>query len=315
MITLSLQEKISLAVFGALVLGVLGAEVFLWIRFAVGRRRRVSPRRALSSPPAVVVHLLAGLGIVCVLYGYFVEPYWVEVNVIPLRTPQLKNTSFRIVQISDLHVDTIPRNEDRMLRLIGDLAPDIIVATGDFLNEEAAAPRLKETLGRLEAPLGRFAVAGNFEKLHWPGMDLLAGTGFRLLEKQTVTVTKDGESLGLHGLGFFRSDRAGQTIEPLPADRFDVLLYHTPDLAEDLEGLGVDLYLCGHTHGGQIAMPFYGALITFSKHGKKYESGLYRIGDMTLYVNRGLGLEPRPAPQMRFCARPEIAVFDIGPQK
>jgi predicted MPP superfamily phosphohydrolase len=63
-----------------------------------------------------------------------------------------------------------------------------------------------------------------------------------------------------------------------------------------------------------VALPWYGALITFSKFGKKYESGLYRVGTTTLYVNRGLGLEPRPGPQVRFLARPEIAVFDILPE-
>ena len=86
-------------------------------------------------------------------------------------------------------------------------------------------------------------------------------------------------------------------------------------MIESLEGLNVDLYLSGHTHGGQIALPLYGAIITLAKFGKKYEAGLYEVGDTILYVNRGMGLEPRPAPQIRFCAQPEITVFDIGPRK
>jgi hypothetical protein len=86
-------------------------------------------------------------------------------------------------------------------------------------------------------------------------------------------------------------------------------------LVESLEGLNVDLYLSGHTHGGQIALPLYGAIITLSKFGKKYESGMYTVGDTILYVNRGIGFEPRPAPPIRFCARPEITVFDIAPMK
>ena len=76
----------------------------------------------------------------------------------------------------------------------------------------------------------------------------------------------------------------------------------------------MDLYLCGHTHGGQVALPLYGALITLSKFGKKYESGMYESNGTILYVNRGLGLEPKPAPQVRFFARPEITVFDIVPE-
>ena len=81
----------------------------------------------------------------------------------------------------------------------------------------------------------------------------------------------------------------------------------------DRQHLNVDLYLCGHTHGGQIAMPFYGALITMSKFGKKYEAGMYTVGDTILYVNRGIGMDGGPAPRVRFLARPEITVFEIHP--
>jgi hypothetical protein len=83
---------------------------------------------------------------------------------------------------------------------------------------------------------------------------------------------------------------------------------------EDLNGTNVDLYLAGHTHGGQIALPFYGAIITLSKFGKKYESGEYRVGNTILYVNRGLGLAGGFNPKMRFFARPEITVFDLKPK-
>lgn len=89
-------------------------------------------------------------------------------------------------------------------------------------------------------------------------------------------------------------------------------MYHSPDLVEDLPPNAVDLYVAGHTHGGQVALPFYGALVTLSRFGKKYEAGLYHVGDTTLYVNRGIGMEGGPAPRVRFCARPEITVFEIG---
>ena len=103
-------------------------------------------------------------------------------------------------------------------------------------------------------------------------------------------------------------------LADIPADCFSIFLYHYPDLIEDLNNLNVDLYLCGHTHGGQVAIPFYGAIITFSKYGKKYESGMYKVGKTVLYVNRGIGLERSPAPQVRFFARPEITVIDIKPK-
>ena len=79
--------------------------------------------------------------------------------------------------------------------------------------------------------------------------------------------------------------------------------------------LGVDLHLAGHTHGGQVALPFYGAVITLSKYGKRYERGLYREEGTWLYVNRGIGLEGRFAPRVRFFARPEVTLIEISPRQ
>jgi len=315
MITLSPREILSLFLFLLVVLGIYGLEALLFARFALSRVRGRPGRRILFTKRAVVLHVFAGTGILCLLYGRFIEPYWVDVHVMTIRTTKLRSAAFRIVQISDLHCDDVPRNEEKAVRIINSLKPDIIVATGDYLNRVSALPRLKATLRALEAPLGKFAVTGNFETHHWPGLDVLVGTGFQRLERRAVVVMKDDDSIGISGMGFVRSDGPAQPIEALPDDRFNVFLFHTPDLVEDVTGLGVDLYLCGHTHGGQVTLPLYGALITFSKFGKKYESGLHQVGETTLYVNRGLGLEPRPGPQVRFLARPEIAVFDVVPQQ
>ena len=218
------------------------------------------------------------------------------------------------MQISDLHCDWKTRNEEKMVRIINGLKPDIVVATGDYLNHLSALPRFQDALQRLEAPLGKFAVMGNLDFCYQP-LDVLDATGFRWLNRETVVVAKGSDSIGISGMDFTGSDAPIDPITGLPRDRFNVFLFHTPDLIEDVCGPGVDLYLCGHTHGGQVTLPWYGALITFSKFGKKYESGLYRVGETTLYVNRGLGLEQRPAPQVRFLARPEIAVFDIVPEQ
>jgi predicted MPP superfamily phosphohydrolase len=315
MTTMSPREVVSVSLFGAFLLIVYGLEVLLLARAAVSFARRRHGGKNLLTRRAIVLHVLTGTGILCVLYGRFIEPYWVQVNVMTLRTPKLKSSGFRIVQISDLHCDTTPHNEEKAVRLINALRPDIIVATGDYLNHRRALPRLRNMLSRLDAPLGKYAVGGNFEGHRDTGLDIIAGTGFYLLRADKATVVKGGDALDIRGLTFARAPDWPALLADVPADRFTVFLFHTPDLIEDIRGRGVDLYLCGHTHGGQVTLPWYGALATFSKFGKKYESGLHRVGETTLYVNRGLGLEPRPAPQVRFLARPEIAVFDILPER
>ena len=315
MIYMRPHEVISVTVFLLALLVLYGWEAVLLVRAAIARIHRRPVRAVLTSRTALAVHSLAVLGVVCMLYGRFIEPFRVEVNVMTVRTPKLRNASFRVVQISDLHCDTVPRNEEQMVRTVNALKPDVIVATGDYLNHPDGLPRLKSALSRLEAPLGKFAVTGNFEIHRWPGLDALEGTGFELLDRQMRLATRGGESIGIYGVGMgvCDDDDEEDILRDLPADRFNVFLYHTPDLIERLDGPEIGLYLCGHTHGGQIALPLYGALVTFSRFEKKYESGAYRVGETMLYVNRGLGLERRPAPQVRFLARPEIAVFDIVP--
>jgi predicted MPP superfamily phosphohydrolase len=120
--------------------------------------------------------------------------------------------------------------------------------------------------------------------------------------------------LWLAGVAVEQEMRVDQALQAAPRDAFTVFLYHYPDLISDIAARGIDLYLAGHTHGGQVALPFYGAIITLSKFGKKYEAGLYRIDQTSMYVNRGIGMEGGTAPRVRFWARPEITIIEIAPE-
>ncbi|MCJ7739225.1 MAG: metallophosphoesterase, partial [Anaerolineae bacterium] len=106
--------------------------------------------------------------------------------------------------------------------------------------------------------------------------------------------------------------RLDQLLEADSEACFTVLLYHTPDLMPEAAAAGVDLYLCGHTHGGQIRLPLFGALVTSSRFWKRYEMGRYEDGRTTMYVSRGIGMEGLGAPRARFLAPPEIVAWDIS---
>jgi predicted MPP superfamily phosphohydrolase len=109
--------------------------------------------------------------------------------------------------------------------------------------------------------------------------------------------------------------RDGRRLEALaaetPADVARILLYHSPELMPQVAACGIDLYLCGHTHGGQVRLPLIGALLTSSKLGRQYVMGLYRRGRTHLYVSRGVGLEGLSAPRVRFLCRPEITLVTL----
>jgi len=106
------------------------------------------------------------------------------------------------------------------------------------------------------------------------------------------------------------AERLIQAMENALQDTFTLLLYHSPDLIEGAAAHEIDLYLAGHTHGGQIRLPLFGALFTASTYGKRYEMGRYQMGDTTLYVSRGLGMEGMGAPRARFLCPPEVVLVE-----
>lgn len=308
------SEKIVALVFVASVATVYALEICLIAAFVCRRLKRTKHPPTRLSKAAPLIHALAIIGIICFAYGYFIEPYWIEVTTVEIQTEKLKDTSLRLLHISDMHCER-PRNEKTLVKLINALEPDIIVFTGDSLNASNALPTFKETLNNLNAKLGKFAVRGNFDIWFWNDLDLFAGTGFEALDAKTVILQKDGEKFHITGLNCKHPSLFSEVLAKIPDDSFSIFLYHFSDLVEDLEYFNVDLYLCGHTHGGQIAMPLYGALITLSKFGKKYEAGMYNVGDTIMYVNRGIGMEAGVAPRVRFLARPEITLFEITPPR
>ncbi|MHC4644498.1 MAG: metallophosphoesterase [Planctomycetota bacterium] len=309
------SEKTAALIFLAVLASVYLLELFVVSAFALNRLTGKKRKNPLFRGPVLCLHVLAVIGVACFLYGLLIEPRWIEVNTIAIQTEKLKHAGFRIVHISDLHCDRKPRNEERLIQLVNAADPDIIFFTGDALSLHTSStlPLFRETMSRLEARIAKLAVRGNVDIWHTPRFDLFGGTGFELLDCKSVRLQKHGEEIIVSGLRCDSPSAHRRLLENIPEHGFSIFLYHCSDLVEDLHDLNVDLYLCGHTHGGQVALPFYGALVTLSKFGKKYEAGMYTVNDTILYVNRGIGMEGGIAPRVRFLARPEITIFDIGP--
>jgi len=300
------------------VISIYVLEVWSLLRWLINKLSKrpsiASTQDRLARISKYALHILALAGIVCLLYGYFVEPYWIEIKTVEIKTPILQKAHLRLVQISDLHCDRKIRNETTLPGLVNSLQPDIVAFTGDTINTPEALPTFQQTMAAIRAPLGKFAVRGNWDDWYWSKLDLFTGTGFEVLDKGYKEITIGDEKIYLAGVSCNNADFWRAAINKIPPETFCVFLYHYPDLIEDVAYSGIDLYLAGHTHGGQVALPFYGALLTFSRFGKKYEAGHYSVGETILYVNRGIGMEGGNVPRIRFGARPEITVFDIRPQ-
>jgi predicted MPP superfamily phosphohydrolase len=276
-------------------------------------------------PTLVILFTLqAGLWLL-MAYGTCVEPFRLQVSQVEITSGKLANPGLplRIVQLSDLHVERLTHREHALDLLLSDLAPDLIVLTGDFLStsyndDPRALADLRELLGGFSAAGGIYAVWGTAE-VDLPHLlrPLLAELGVIPLEDQAVEVAAGGHPIWLMGVSCSRDPvadgaRLRALLEDAPPDVLTVLLYHTPDLMPQAASLGVDLYLAGHTHGGQWCLPGFGAILTSSRYWKCYEAGLYREGDTHLYVSQGVGMEGFGMPRARFFCPPELVQVIIS---
>jgi predicted MPP superfamily phosphohydrolase len=276
--------------------------------------------------PAFPPRLHAGIQVllsVFACYALVIEPFHLTVTRLQVAAPDfLAERPLRLVHLSDLHIEHPTRREQEVLATVAALEPDVILLTGDYLNptymdDPQAQTETRQFLAQLHAPYGVFAVNGTVDD---PGRMSILFDGLEnitVLADETAILSFPGGELAILGVtNTFEPGADKQALllmaAQVPGEAYTLLLYHTPDLIETAASTGIDLYLAGHTHGGQIRLPFYGALVTFSAYGKQYEMGAYQVGETFLYVSRGLGMEGWDAPRMRFLCPPELEVLELG---
>lgn len=247
-----------------------------------------------------------------------IGPDWVEVKPISLAMPRLAPQfhNYRLVQISDLHTD-ISMTSARLawvVELINRQQPDLVAITGDFVSYEAG-PYLDEmaiAFSRLTPRDGTVAVLGNHD--YWTDVTFIRQAlrqgGMIDLNNIVYTLRRGEALLHIAGVDDFWENQArlDEVLAQLPAEGAAILLAHEPDFADISAATGrFDLQLSGHSHGGQVIIPFIGPLAR-PPYSLKYPLGCYRLGQMWLYTNRGLG---ESSIRVRINCRPEITVFTL----
>jgi len=227
-----------------------------------------------------------------------------------------------VVHITDTHIERSSFREASVVRRVNALEPDIIVFTGDYLNmsnlsDPVSAAHFRQFVAQIEAPYGIYAVRGTVEPTPASMARLVEGTQVVWLEQEAVTVNVRGQPVTLVGVACSHKQeldaaRLTQAMNGVPDSAFTLLAYHSPDLIREAAERQVDLYLGGHTHGGQLRLPFYGALVTCSIYGKQYESGLFEEDGTAMYISRGVGFEGGGMPRARFLCRPEIVSIELS---
>jgi uncharacterized protein len=266
-------------------------------------------------------------------YSSSVEPRCVQIRRLRLPIPRLPGAlnGLTVAHLTDLHRSRVVSAEflAKCIDMANALLPDIIVFTGDYLTHDDHSgflgkflfgERLPPTeltrqcaacMSRARARHGVFASLGNHD--NWFDANVVTkiveSVGIPVLRNASQTVRINGEPLAIVGLGDLWTEgvdmtRAFRNVDsPVP-----VVLMHNPDSFEHWSREGSHLILAGHTHGGQVNIPFIGPPIVPSRYGQKYAHGLFERGHAHMYVNSGLGMIPPP---VRFNCPPEIALFHL----
>lgn len=290
-----LMRLLSTALFIDLPLFLLLASLFV----GVSRQRRAF---------AATAGLLATAG----FWAFYVEPSWLEVERFTLRSSKLAQP-LRVVVVADLQTDQVGDYEREALARVMAEKGDLILFTGDYVQENDAPKHLALRAAlrsylheiHLQARLGVYAVRGDVERDDWA--DLFAGLPVRTFEQTTRIELPEITLTALRS----RDSRNHLPRIP-PSEKFHILFGHAPDFA--LDAPPADLLVAGHTHGGQVRLPWVGALITLSEVPRAWAAGLTALpSGGNLVVSRGIGLERGDAPRLRFLCRPQIVTIDILP--
>ena len=233
---------------------------------------------------------------------------------------------FRIVQVSDLHNAEFGEGNSKLLELLSQTEPDIIVLTGDLIDSRQTNIKIALAFAQEAMKIAPvYFVSGNHEARVSEYEDLkmgLAEAGVIVLENQKVEITREGESITLMGIddpsfqeSYLFGDAesvARQAIDDLQneSDGYTILLSHRPELFELYVETGMDLVFSGHAHGGQFRLPFIGGLVAPNQgFFPKYDAGLFSEENTTMIVSRGVGNSIVP---LRFNNRPEIIVVMLN---
>ncbi|MEL7607115.1 MAG: metallophosphoesterase [Sedimentibacter saalensis] len=265
-----------------------------------------------------VLSILMTILIMIYIYARFIEPELLTVRYETINTDYLKNDEIKILQFSDTHISEYFDIDDlnNAIDKINEENPDIVVFTGDLIDQfnnyenKENIHEIWEILGSINAPI-KYAVYGNHdygggaEKVY---KEIMEKSGFKLL-------INEKEELPQYNINFIGMDDSifGE-YEPavisgnMDKDMYNIVLSHEPDVADRLLEYSIDLLLAGHSHGGQVNLPFANYLPSL---GEKYVRGFYDFENFRqtkVYVNIGLGTSTIP---MRFMAAPELTVITL----
>lgn len=243
--------------------------------------------------------------------AFFIEPGLLTITKINLSQPANQSGvgEIKVIHISDVHYEKDTGLTRRLLASISNEKPDLICITGDIYQMgEYDLAGFKSFMTRLCDIAPTYFVCGYDDE-----QTIMNASSGKIHRAGAKSIRLDIRNMEVEIAGMPDSRMSGEEQPYGSESSFKIMLSHSPDALDAASRTKADLFLAGHTHGGQIRLPFWGAVITNCETGKKYEYGLYRIGKLNAFITRGIGMESRPAPQARFLCQPEVAVITVSP--
>ncbi|MCE5303357.1 MAG: metallophosphoesterase [Planctomycetaceae bacterium] len=270
--------------------------------------RKSRPRLALAALLAIVALIVVAAN------AFWIEPYRLEVSHWQVASPKLRRP-LRVLILADLQANRLGPFEVSVLQRVKAEKPDLLLLAGDYLQTSPdRMPALRQDFHRLlkklqlSAPRGVFAIRGNVDPNDWRDV-------FQGLDIVTVNTTRSfslGDNVRLTCLGLQDSFNTALKLDNPQPEEFHLVLGHAPNFA--LGQVEADLRAAGHTHGGQVRMPWIGPITTHARTPHAWSSGLTDLpGGGKLSVSRGIGMERGYAPPIRFFCRPELVILDLSP--
>ncbi len=300
----------------AAVVGPILVGLIAWSLWKRGGRRRVVVFASVTA-------IAWGLGV----WAFLIEPSQLTVHEITIESSQWSGPPLRIGVISDTHV-AAPHTDvariDRVVAAMNAEAPDIILLLGDYAgghepaNVRARAEQSEVLSGvlafrSLRAPLGVVGVLGNHDSWYDEAAiaNAMRAADIEVVENRAVRIDRPGGPFWVAGIADLESKRiqpsVTEALSSVPATAPVIAITHWPDPFADIPGR-VALTLAGHTHCGQVNLPFFGRRVHASRASEKWGCGLYEVGGRKLFVTSGVGVSILP---VRFRAPPEIAIVTL----
>jgi len=252
------------------------------------------------------------------VYSLLLEPQQLHLIKRTVHIPKLpkRYQGLRIMHITDVQTDGIAYREKKVIRLLKQTKPHLILLTGDYLNliSPAKLKEMQRWFAKMKAPLGVIGVNGD-HNLDIHHKEMWRGTSIKNISGTSYFLNKNGYRIffaGVDRLAPYRKRKVPPPPNSHPKADLNIMLAHSPDSWKTARRKGYDLLLSGHTHGGQIVLPLLGPLVTLTHLGPKYARGLFYKQPTWLHVSSGMGYEGNKTPRIRFLCPPEIVLLTLS---